>query len=410
MNGGRTIPYEPGLDGLRGISILAVMAFHACATSGLSGWFRGGNLGVSVFFTLSGFLITGILTTEIARDGRIDLGRFWTRRIRRLVPASLTVVLCVVVLTRAGLFEAHASDATAAIWSATNWHVIAAGQDQLLRTIVGPLGPTWSLAVEEQFYVVLAIGVALASRAERPDRLLVIGFGVMIAGSVVLANLVSDWPPRLEFGTDVRAGELATGGLLAIVARRTTWPERTALAAALLRKSAPSQPGPASQASEPDSSVAGTLRPGRLVDAIGVVGLAALASLVLFADYSPPWLLRGGFVVVALVTAAIVVSIVGHGRVGAVLSIRWLVATGRWSYSLYLVHWPVFLALSADRMGFYGVPLVAAKFAVAGAIGVALHLVVEQPVRAAAPTSPAFTASAWLATSAAVTAIALALL
>ena len=410
MNGGRTIPYEPGLDGLRGISILAVMAFHACATSGLSGWFRGGNLGVSVFFTLRGFLITSVLTTEIARDGRVDLGRFWTRRIRRLVPASLTVVLGVVVLTHAGLFEAHASDATAAIWSATNWHVIAAGQDQLLRTIVGPLGPTWSLAVEEQFYVVLAIGVALASRAARPDRLLAIGFGLMIAGSVVLANLVSDWPPRLEFGTDVRAAELAIGGLLAIVARRATWPERTVLAAAHLPTSAPSQPGPASSASEPDSSAAGTTGPGRLVDAVGVVGLAALASLVLFADYSPPWLLRGGFVVVALVTAAILVSIVGHGHVGALLSIRWLVAVGRWSYSLYLVHWPVFLALSADRIGFDGVPLVAVKFAVAGAIGVALHLVVEQPVRAAAPTSPAFTVGAWLATSAALTALALVLL
>ena len=161
---GRTIAYEPAIDGLRALSIGGVLLFHACATSSLTGWFRGGNLGVSVFFTLSGFLITTLLVTELDRDGRIGLRRFWTRRIRRLVPASLVVVTAVTVLSATSWFDLRRSDALAATWSVTNWHVIVGGQERLLQTIVGPLGPTWSLAVEEQFYVLLAIGVWLASR------------------------------------------------------------------------------------------------------------------------------------------------------------------------------------------------------------------------------------------------------
>jgi peptidoglycan/LPS O-acetylase OafA/YrhL len=382
MDRGRTIPYEPALDGVRGVSIVAVMAFHACATSGLDGWFRGGNLGVSVFFTLSGFLITSILVTELQHTGRLDLARFWTRRIRRLVPASLTVVLLVVLLSRTALFSARADDAAAATWSFTNWHVIIAGQDQLLRTIVGPLGPTWSLAVEEQFYVLLALGVAVASRTFRPQRSLAIGFGATVVCSVLLANVVSDWHPRLEFGTDVRAAELAIGGLLALVVA-----------------------SPASRVSKRLAAL-----PTVHADMVGVAALATLVGLFLFADYSPPWLLRGGFTIVALTTSAAIISVRAHGRVSSGLAARPLVAVGRWSYALYLVHWPVFLALTADRVGFDGIPLVAVKVAVAFALALVLHHLVEQPVRRSAPQRASLTIGAWLTSSAAVTILALWLL
>ncbi|MEI8240379.1 MAG: acyltransferase [Actinomycetota bacterium] len=371
----RTIPYEPGVDGLRAVSILAVLLFHACASSNLSGWFRGGGLGVSVFFTLSGFLISTLLVTERSAEGRVDLGRFWGRRIRRLVPASLTVVAAVVLLSRTSWFAVRTSDAVAAVWSFTNWHVIAGGQARLLQTIVGPLGPTWSLAVEEQFYVLLAVVVVLTGFARRPDRVLAATLVALGLGSVVLANLVSDWQPRLEFGTDVRAGELAVGGLLALLVRHRR--------AVLERRS--------------------------VLDLAGALALVALVVLFLGADYQPPWLLRGGFVLVALVTSTLVVAVLSHGAMHRVLSNGVLVRVGTWSYALYLVHWPIFLVLSPDRVGFDGVGLVAVKVAVAFVVAVTLHLVVEQPLRRRV-VAPSTAVLGWLAMSAVVTMAALALL
>lgn len=372
--GGRTIPYEPGIDGLRALSIIGVLLFHACATSSLDGWFRGGNLGVSVFFTLSGFLITTLLVTELERDGRVDLARFWTRRIRRLVPTSLVVVTAVVVLSATSWFDLRRSDALAAIWSMTNWHVIAGGQDRLLQTIVGPLGPTWSLAVEEQFYVLLAIGVWLASRTARPVRSLAVGASVAVAASLALANTVSDWSPRLEFGTDVRAAELAVGCLLAIAlhGRRDRLASRSATA-----------------------------------DVVGAAAVLGLIVLFLTAG-TAPWLLRGGHTLVALVSATAIVGVLAHGRLHRLLAAGPLVAVGRWSYALYLVHWPVLLVLTEERTSLDGVALVVVKIAVATTLAIGLHRLVEQPVRALrSPARP--TVLAWLGASALVSLLALTL-
>jgi peptidoglycan/LPS O-acetylase OafA/YrhL len=371
----RTLAYEPALDGLRGVSIAAVTLFHACATSSLAGWFRGGALGVSVFFTLSGFLITTVLLREAAVRRRVDLRRFWGRRIRRLAPASLAVVVAVVLLGRTALFDVGAREAAATVWSSTNWNVVAEGQRGLLRTIVGPLGPTWSLAVEEQFYVALAVVVAVCVRRSRPQRALAVVFAGVVCVSIGLANVVSDWHPRLEFGTDVRAAELAAGGLLALAVSR--WGER--------------------------------IRRGRMVDAIGLVALLGLAVLFLTADYTPPWLLRGGFAAVAVVSAAAIGGALAGGRTAALLATVPLVAVGRWSYSLYLVHWPVFLALTEARVGIDGWGLVVVKCAAATAIAFALHVVVEQPLRHARNQRLGPTVVAWLAASAAVTALAVAL-
>jgi peptidoglycan/LPS O-acetylase OafA/YrhL len=373
--GARTIPYEPGLDGLRAVSILGVLLFHACATSNLTGWFRGGGLGVSVFFTLSGFLITTLLISERSRSGGIDVARFWGRRIRRLVPASLTVVTAVVMLSRTSWLALRTSDAVAAVWSFTNWHVIVSGQNHLLQTIVGPLGPTWSLAVEEQIYLLLALAAVLTGRAKRPDRALAVVLVLATAASIVLANVVSDWSPRLEFGTDVRAAELAIGGLFALLVRH-----------------------------RPD-----LLTQRRALDLAGAAAAAALVVLFLFADYSPPWLLRGGFAAVALVSATLVAAVLAHGRVASVLEWAPLVRVGTWSYSLYLVHWPIFLVLTADRVGVDGVGLVAVKVAAASIVAVALHLSVEQPLRRR-NVAPRAAVLAWLGASVGVSVLALLLL
>ena len=372
MQGTRTIDYEPGLDGLRAVSVIAVLLFHACATSSLAGWVRGGNLGVSVFFTLSGFLITSILVAEHQRAGRIDLGRFWTRRIRRLVPASFAVIVAVIALSNTSLLAARSTDAIAATWSVTNWHVIAGGDDRLLQTIVGPLGPTWSLAVEEQLYVLLVIAVVAIGRSNAPRRNLAVVFSIVAATSVVLANTVSSWSPRLEFGTDVRAAEVAIGGLLALGVAR--WRAQLHARASL-------------------------------VDLSGAAALAILLGLFLAADYSPPWLLHGGFSVVALVSGTAIAGVLAHGHCHRLLAARPMVAVGRWSYAIYLVHWPLFLVLTPERTGLDGVALVVGKCTLALVVAVVLHLGVERPARRL--DVPARTAIiAWLGAAVAITVVA----
>lgn len=370
----RPLGYEPALDGLRAVSIVGVLLFHAAATSGHPTTFAGGGLGVSVFFTLSGYLITRLLLADVDARGSVDLRRFWGRRIRRLAPASLAVVVAVLVVGRTSWLDVRAGDAVAAVWSATNWRVIAAGQSELLHTIVGPLGPTWSLAVEEQFYVLLAIVVVLAARAARPDRVLTTVFAAVVPVTLVLANTVSDWHPRLEFGTDVRAAELAIGGLLAVAHRH--------LGDRLV----------AAPAAEP----------------AGWVALGGLLVLFHWGDDEPAWLLRGGFVVVALLSATVVTGALGRGALHRALGVGPLVALGRLSYSLYLVHWPVLLVLNEDRVGVGGWPLVAVKAAASLVLAIALHLAVEQPIRRLTA-STGRTVAVWLGASAAVTVLALVL-
>jgi peptidoglycan/LPS O-acetylase OafA/YrhL len=370
------LAYEAALDGLRGVAIAGVVAYHACAQSGLVGWVRGGFIGVSVFFTLSGFLITSLLLQEHATVGRVRLGRFVSRRIRRLSPALLVTVLCVVVLSAVDVLAAHASDAAAAAWSVTNWHVIAAGEGQLLRTIVGPLGPTWSLGVEEQLYVLLVVAVLASLRTRRPERTLsVVAIGAT-AVSVLLAVSVSDWNPRLEFGTDVRASEVAVGVLLAALVR-SGW----------LRLP----------------------RAGR-GDLAAAVGLAAIVSAFFWVDLTPPWLLRGGYTLLAIVSAATIVGLLAHGRMSAAMSTRPLVGLGRISYSLYLVHWPVMSVLTRSRTGTDGVPLVVLQVGVALGVAVALHLMVEQPVRGMRPTPVSVAVAAHVGGAVLVTALAVVLL
>jgi peptidoglycan/LPS O-acetylase OafA/YrhL len=331
---------------MRGVAIAAVVAYHACAVSGL-GWVRGGFIGVSVFFTLSGFLITSLLLREHDHGGSIDVGRFWVRRIRRLSPAAAVVALGVVVLSAVHILSARASDATAAVWSATNWHVILSGDAKLLQTVVGPLGPTWSLAVEEQLYLLLVVSVLVALRSSHPRRALGAGAMVVTATSIVLANTISDWHPRLEFGTDVRAAEVAIGVGLAVLLsgpRAPSWSART-----------------------------GDLAAG--------LGLVALLISFLFVDYHPPWLLRGGYAVIALITAVTLTGLLRHGRLEAVLAGRAIVGLGRISYSLYLVHWPVMSVLTRERSHLTGVAQASAQIAVAVVAAVVLYVVVEQPVR-----------------------------
>lgn len=371
----RTLTYEPSLDGLRAFAIVVVVLYHACSAAGYGDWFRGGFLGVSVFFTLSGFLITSLLLAEHERTGRVAVDRFWVRRIRRLVPALLTVVAAVVALSALDVLAARRTDAAAAIWSFTNWHVIIGGEEKLLQTIVGPLGPTWSLAVEEQVYLLLVGAVLLTLRSARPHRSLLVVALVAVIVSIGSANLVSDWQPRLEYGTDTRAAEVAVGVGLAVVWRsRPSW------------RWSP-----------------------RMGDLVATIGLTGLVLLVTFADFDPPWLLRGGFTIVAVLSALTITGLLAHGRAERLLATRVLVYVGTLSYSWYLVHWPVILTLNGPRLGIGGWRLVGVQVAVGLACAAVLHHVVEDPIRHGRSTLRP-TLAAYLGSSLALTAIAVAVL
>ena len=360
--------YEPALDGLRGIAIAGVLAFHALAASGIDA-VRGGFLGVSLFFTLSGFLITSLLLRERSATGGNDLHRFWARRIRRLAPAAFVVVAVVIVLSGPwSVLHARTGDAVAATWSVTNWHIIVAGQSRVLQTVVGPLGPTWSLAVEEQFYVGLVALVVVAMMTRAPRRVLAVACLVGWAVPMVLANIVTGWHPSLEFATWARAPELFAGVAVALWVTGARPPRWTA---------------------------------GR-GDAVAGAGLAVLIVLMLFVDYNPPWLLRGGYGLVAVVSAATILGALARGRVAGALGVRPLVALGTISYSLYLVHWPAILVLDEQRTGLHGWALAGVRIVAAIALAVVLHVVVERPVRRLqTPWWPTF--AGWLAAGAALT-------
>ena len=339
----------PALDGLRAVAVVAVLLFHAVVLP-------GGFLGVSSFFTLSGFLITRLVVLEIEASGRLDLRRFWVRRARRLVPAS--VACCFLVLLYGALVgspdQLHAlrGDMLAALGQVANWRFLAAGREYASRfTDPSPLQHYWSLAIEEQFYVVLPLVLALVAWRVPAARVRRVVLGMAIAataaGTAVAATVT---PSHAYYGTDARLPELAVG---------------VALAAWL-------------------GTPLGVRFSGRLLRGARRAALPAVAVLgVLWSTASPSdrWLGRGGFVLNALATAVVIVALHESGPLTWVLSRRPLVWLGRVSYGVYLYHWPVFLWLSPERVPLSTWPLLAVRAAVTLALAQVSWWLVEQPVR-----------------------------
>jgi peptidoglycan/LPS O-acetylase OafA/YrhL len=351
------------LDGVRALAVVAVLANHA----GI-GFLPGGFVGVDVFFVLSGFLITSLLWDELAVTGRIDLGGFWTRRARRLLPAAL--VMIVAVLAARPLFAADAvaglrGDATAAaLWSG-NWRWALRGTDYFTQGgTPSPLQHTWSLAVEEQFYVVwpLLLVACCAVKRRRLLALCLAGAAASVLATYVLARVAS--PGRVYFGTDTRAQELLVGAALAaLLAPTWRWRGTTPLA----RRS----PQPAGRPPLP------------LL--LSVCGLAALAGVATTASGAPSEFRDGLLLLTALAAAALVAGVVlDPGQaVARLLSTRLLAGTGRISYGLYLWHWPVYLALDGARTGLHGYWLAALRVAVTGALAGASMVLIERPAQRA---------------------------
>jgi peptidoglycan/LPS O-acetylase OafA/YrhL len=349
------------LDGIRALAVLAVLAAHA----GIP-FLPGGFIGVDVFFVLSGFLITSLLYDELVATGRINLGAFWTRRARRLLPAALVMIVAVVAarpLFVPDSVDALRGDVIAAALFSSNWRWALEGMNYFSQGgTPSPLQHTWSLAVEEQFYVIWPL-LLLACRAVRRRRLLVLSLAGVAASALatyVLARVAS--PGRVYFGTDTRAQELLVGAALAALLA-PTWRWR-----AVNPLGTRSPQGAARRA---------------LPLLLSGCGLAALTGIAMTADGAPSEFRDGLLLVTSLAAAALVAGVVldSGQAVARLLSTRLLVGIGRISYGLYLWHWPVYLALDGERTGLHGYVLAALRVAVTAAFAGASFLLIERPMQ-----------------------------
>jgi peptidoglycan/LPS O-acetylase OafA/YrhL len=374
---------RPALDGLRGVAVLAVLAYHL----GLPGT-GGGFIGVDIFFVLSGFLIGSLLDGELATKGRIDLPRFWARRARRLLPALVVVALAVGLWVRVSgdwaTWGLRRDDLLGTLGYVANWHFIAAGTDYFAATSgASPLLHTWSLAVEEQFYVLwplffllaVRIGIAirdrrsggaaaawlapigaLLARIRRDPRTVAIVFAAGLAvASVILAAFLYDAadPSRAYYGTDTRIHQILLGVVLGLVLR--PWHAAPALPAGRQK----------------------------LLGALQVPLLAALLLAIVFADPVNPLYYAGGSLALAVLVAALILSVerAPAGPIARMLSTPPLVAMGTISYGLYLWHWPVIVATApldpaGDTLG-----LVPLRLVLSIGLAALMFVLVEQPIR-----------------------------
>jgi len=311
----------PGLDGVRALAVLAVLAFH----EGMRG-IPGGFLGVDVFFVLSGYLITDLLVAQRAQLGRLDLRGFWTRRARRLLPALavvlVTVTAVVAVIEPAQLGALRPALAAAATYS-SNWY--EALHHVSYFDSFGPPPPLqhlWSLAIEEQFYLAwpLILGLVLFLTENRRIRTCV-AWACAAASALLMAILYTPGsdPSRVYYGTDTHATALLVGSAIAL-----TMPLATVVTAS--RELA------------------------RRLDFLGMAGLALLAWAIGHFSGADPAVYPAGLVIAALAAAGLTLAAASTGTISALLSLpplRWL---GVRSYGIYLWHWPV-IAISAALIG-----------------------------------------------------------
>ena len=351
--------YLPELDGVRGLAVAAVLAFHGGVV-----WLRGGFLGVDAFFVLSGFLITSLLLAEHRRTGRIRLVAFWGRRARRLLPALLLLLVTVVATapwllppTELAMLRA---DAFGALGYLANWRMIYRGTGYFEQTAApSMLQHTWSLGIEEQFYLCWPLLILAVLAVARWRRVLLALCAVGTVGSAVDAALL--YRPydvnRAYFGTDTRATALLIGcGLAALLAN------------GVVPRGRHRQSGAERH---------------RVLGGLALLGMLVLGWAWGHVDGTSGWLYAGGFAGLGLAVAAVI----GHAVRSPASPTAWLlrrpplVWLGKISYGTYLWHWPVFLVLDGDRTGLTGPALLAVRCGVTLGIAAVSYHLVERPIR-----------------------------
>jgi peptidoglycan/LPS O-acetylase OafA/YrhL len=339
--------YLPGLDGLRALAVLAVLIYHA-----RPGWLPGGFLGVEVFFVISGFIITRGLLQEWQDSGRINLGAFWLRRARRLLPALF--LLLAAVMAYAAIFETNILadlrvDVLAALAYVTNWRLIL-GDQSYFASFEKPslLLHLWSLAIEEQFYLVWPLLLAgLLPLLRRKGTLALIVAGIA-ASSIGMALMYQPGAAasRLYYGTDTRAAGLLCGAALAFLLSN-------------------SQLGAAS-------------RSHWLLTLTGIAALGALAAATYLLTEGASFLYQGGFLAVSALTAFLILGATRRNLLSRVLGIAPLRWIGVRSYGIYLWHWPIFLLTWPERAA---VEILVAQVAATVGIAALSYWLIETPIR-----------------------------
>ena len=354
--------YIPALDGLRTLAVVAVVLYHLNLT-----WAQGGLLGVTVFFVLSGYLITRLLINEVSKTGRIDLKSFWIRRIRRLFPAVVTVVVVTCALCTIFnhvMLTKMRPDILPSLLFFNNWWQIA--QDVSYFNALGdpsPLTHFWSLAIEEQFYLVwppLLLAMVSAHMSKPNTRRVVLGLAAASAiAMMVLYNPAAD-PSRVYYGTDTRVFSLLLGAWMAFIPDRDLAPARLVRHLGLDRLAGSGKrgkgnvdehgkdKGSAADASQaPSGALARFWSSPASIDLLGIVGLIGLAAMVAFTNGYTAFQYRGGTLLCSILTLMVIAACVQpQGMVARALSAEPLVWIGKRSYSIYLWHYPLLLLMN----------------------------------------------------------------
>ena len=409
-----TFGFVPALDGMRAIAVFGVMLYHGGVP--ICG---GGFMGVNVFFVLSGFLITSLLLSEWRTRMGIRLAQFWVRRARRLLPALLLMLLGVAVLTMIFAspdeYPGLRLDSLSTLFYVANWHFIFGGSNYFdLTAQPSPLAHMWSLAIEEQFYIVWPPVLLLTlrfGRRFRPSRrivpLLVLAVVGALGSAVEMAVLFHAGASvtRLYEGTDTRSQDILVGAALAVAL--AMWADRRPRLPAPVPSLVTGQYGRV----HPAAGTTGAVPPrphrrdlhrrrGPLATPIGaweitarpwrtllqVVGFAALGGGLYVwtqVDGTSAFLFDGGFFLFALGVAAVIFVVVtaqlapfARGLGNPVF--RYL---GRISYGTYLWHFPLFIVLDGSRTHLAGYPLLVVRIAVTLSVATASYYLVEQPIR-----------------------------
>lgn len=345
----RSTSYQPALDGLRAVAVLLVLVFHAGFT-----WMPAGYLGVSVFFTLSGFLITRLLLAEHDRTGGVSFGAFYGRRLRRLLPASLLCLVLVMVARGFGAFsrvEGLRSDIIGAALQIFNW-VSLAGETSYGELFIGGVSPLehfWSLSIEEQFYWVWpAVFVVLARRSRRRGWSVLGPVAALTAVFAVAAPLIAVvWGADAAYwATPARLAEILVGAWLAC------WVGR-----------------------------GGVVPAGARHAALPALAVIVALSCVLPSGSGPAY--QGALPLVAVVSGLLLWSLQVPGVVHSVLSVRPLVGLGKISYGVYLYHWPIDTLLRERGWRLDTVGGFAVAFGLTLALTLVSYVALEQPIRRA---------------------------
>jgi peptidoglycan/LPS O-acetylase OafA/YrhL len=343
------IAHQPALDGLRAVSVLVVLLFHGEITG-----FSGGYLGVSVFFTLSGYLITSLLIAERSGTGRTGVGAFYVRRAKRLLPASVVCLTAIAIASATTDWFAGVStlrrDLLGALFQVANWVSLggSGSYQQLFANAAGQVSPVehyWSLAIEEQFYwlwPLAFVGLCRLARSHRARTWVVAG--VTIGFGIAAPVVASVWGADAAYwATPARAAEILTGALAAfLLAGRSSVRWWSWLA----------------------------------IGAFAALGVA----VVLFPAANGP-AYSGALPLVGVASALLIVGLQASGPLVTVLSTPPLVWLGKISYGVYLFHWPVFVVLDARRVDVSTPALFALRMAVTLVIAQLSFVVVERPIR-----------------------------